>query len=87
LENICEKLTHVHKVVLHLVVLAHLQRVGRKKQGGVFYGRQTLSLGASDHCRVESDYCPCAADKGRGESDWHRSRCRIDYYHYSLRLG
>jgi hypothetical protein len=26
LENICEKLTHVHKVVVYLVVLAHLKR-------------------------------------------------------------
>ena len=41
LKNVCEKLTHVHKVVLHLVVLAYLQRVGRKKQGGVFCRRLT----------------------------------------------
>jgi hypothetical protein len=26
LRNVCEKLTHMHMVVYHLVVLAHLQR-------------------------------------------------------------
>jgi len=44
LKNVCEKLTHEHKVVLHLVVLAYLQRVGRKKQGGVFCRRLTLRV-------------------------------------------
>ena len=54
-KNVSEKLTHVHKVVYLLVVLAHLQRRRSWKQGG---GRRELGL-LSGHWRI---VCPLVAD-------------------------
>jgi hypothetical protein len=65
LKNVCKKLTHVHKAVLHLVVLVYLQRVGRKKQGDVFCRRHTpcvdgltLRVGRSDTMRRQRSIGP-----------------------------
>ena len=57
-KNICEKLTHMHKVVYHLVVLAHLQRRRSWKRGE---GGRELGL-LSRHWQT---VCPLVADYPR----------------------
>ena len=62
-KNVCEKLTHMHKVVYHLVVLAHLQRRRSWKQGG---GRRELGLLSGQWrtvCPLVVD-CPRSSDAG-----------------------